>query len=245
MTEAAWLAATNSATMLEWLRRRTIDQQFGWRRIVPLFSRKIPIRNRRRKLVLFDVACCRRGWHLLVDERSRHAVEVAERWADGLADEDERREALRSAQTAHVDFMAAGYEEGTREEWETLGCARAASSAAVCGEGDELMVFGVTAALACESNSADRMQERAAQAILLRDIFGNPFRPVPRDPSLLTSTVIALARAIYEERAFERMPILADALEEAGCSNTDILSHCRSEGPHVRGCWIVDRVMGK
>jgi hypothetical protein len=79
----------------------------------------------------------------------------------------------------------------------------------------------------------------------LRDIFGNPFRPVTFDPRWLTATVVALATGIYAERAFDRMPILADALEEAGCDHADILAHCRGDGPHVRGCWVVDLVLGK
>jgi hypothetical protein len=91
-------------------------------------------------------------------------------------------------------------------------------------------------------------EEREAQCILLRDIFGNPFRPVTIDPSWLTwngSTVVKLADAIYEDRAFDRLPVLADALEEAGCSDQAILDHCRGPGPHVRGCWVVDLMLGK
>ena len=60
-----------------------------------------------------------------------------------------------------------------------------------------------------------------------------------------TSTVVALARGIYEERAFDRLPMLADALEEAGCEDADMLAHCRRSGPHVLGCWVVDLVLGK
>jgi hypothetical protein len=80
---------------------------------------------------------------------------------------------------------------------------------------------------------------------LLRDVFGNPFRPVALDPRWRTPTAIALARAIYEGRAFDRLPILADALQEAGCEEADVLGHCRSDGPHVRGCWVADLVLGK
>jgi hypothetical protein len=80
---------------------------------------------------------------------------------------------------------------------------------------------------------------------LLRCIFGNPFRPVTVDPEWLTSTVVALARGIYEERAFGRLPILADALQDVGCDNDDVLNHCRGVGPHARGCWVVDLVLGK
>ncbi|MCI0459739.1 MAG: hypothetical protein L0Z62_22540 [Gemmataceae bacterium] len=84
-----------------------------------------------------------------------------------------------------------------------------------------------------------------AIANLLRDIFGNPFRPVTVDPARETSAVVALARSIYEERRFEDLPILADALEEAGCTDADLLGHCRGPGPHTRGCWVVDLLLGK
>jgi hypothetical protein len=87
--------------------------------------------------------------------------------------------------------------------------------------------------------------EDRALADLMREVFGNPFRPVEIDASWRTTNVVALAQAFYEERAFERMPILGDALEESGCDNTGILNHCRQPGEHVRGCWVVDQVLGK
>ncbi len=80
---------------------------------------------------------------------------------------------------------------------------------------------------------------------LIRDVVGNPFRPVAVDPAWLTSTAVGLAHGIYDDRAFDRMPILADALQDAGCEDADILGDCRGDGPHVRGCWIVDLVLGK
>jgi hypothetical protein len=83
----------------------------------------------------------------------------------------------------------------------------------------------------------------------LHDIFGLlSFRPVTIAPSSLVwndGTVVTLAKAIYEDRAFDRLPILADALEDAGCTDADILAHCRQPGPHVRGCWVVDLLLGK
>jgi hypothetical protein len=88
----------------------------------------------------------------------------------------------------------------------------------------------------------------ANQAKLVRDIFSNPFRPPSLDPSWLSwndGTIPKLAQAIYDDRAFDRLPILADALEEAGCTNADILNHCRQPGEHVRGCWVVDLLLGK
>jgi hypothetical protein len=87
--------------------------------------------------------------------------------------------------------------------------------------------------------------EQRNQANLLRDIFGNPFRPATFDPAWRTPTVVALARGMYESRDFGAMPILADALQDAGCDNEEVLSHCRGPGPHVRGCWVVDLVLGK
>ncbi len=88
-------------------------------------------------------------------------------------------------------------------------------------------------------------EESAAQARLVRDLVANPFRPATLHPSWLTPTVTGLARAIYEEQDFGRMPILADALEEADCNNQDLRSHCRGPGPHVRGCWVVDALTGR
>ena len=81
---------------------------------------------------------------------------------------------------------------------------------------------------------------------LLRDVFGPLlFRPVYVDAAWLDSAVVKIARAVYEDRAFDRMPVLADALEEAGCQDAIILNHCREPGGHVRGCWIVDLLLGK
>jgi hypothetical protein len=91
----------------------------------------------------------------------------------------------------------------------------------------------------------DSALERTAQTDVLRDIFGNPFRPVKLDPRWLTPDVVELARGIYDSRAFDRLPILADATQDAGCDNADILDHCRSDRPHVRGCWVIDLLLGK
>jgi hypothetical protein len=87
--------------------------------------------------------------------------------------------------------------------------------------------------------------EDEAQSQLLHDIIGNPFCSAAVDPRWHTSSVLGLARAMYDSRDFVAMPILADALEEAGCDNADVLTHCRGSGPHVRGCWVVDLILGK
>ncbi len=90
-----------------------------------------------------------------------------------------------------------------------------------------------------------RLAAGALQLKLFHEIIPNPFRPISLDPAWLTSDVLALARGIYDERAFDRMPILADALQDAGCDNDNVLSHCRGDSPHARGCWVVDLVLGK
>jgi hypothetical protein len=80
---------------------------------------------------------------------------------------------------------------------------------------------------------------------LIRCVFGNPFRPAAFDPRWRTSSAVGLARSMYEPRDFAAMPVLADALEEAGCDDADVLTHCRGDSPHARGCWVVDLVLGK
>lgn len=75
--------------------------------------------------------------------------------------------------------------------------------------------------------------------------FGDIERPVVLDPSWRTEAVVALAAGIYANRGFDRLPILADALDDAGCASPDVLTHCRSAGPHARGCWVVDLLLGK
>jgi hypothetical protein len=88
-------------------------------------------------------------------------------------------------------------------------------------------------------------REEPGQVALAHDIFGNPFRPVAFDPSWRTDTAVSLARRMYESREFSALPILADALQDAGCEDADILGHCRDpRQPHVRGCWAVDLVLG-
>jgi hypothetical protein len=89
------------------------------------------------------------------------------------------------------------------------------------------------------------MTEENHRCDWLRCIFGNPFRPVSVDAVWLTANVVAIAQGIYAEPAFDRLPILADALEDAGCTNADIFNHCRQPGEHVRGCWVVDLALGK
>ena len=96
----------------------------------------------------------------------------------------------------------------------------------------------------CVATEFDRL--RRVYGALTRDIFGNPFRPITFAPAWRTGTAVALAAEMYESRDFSAMPLLADALQDAGCDNDDILNHCRDpKGTHVRGCWVVDLVLGK
>ncbi len=87
--------------------------------------------------------------------------------------------------------------------------------------------------------------EERAQCVLVREIFGNPFRPVTFATEWRTEAAVGIAAKMYDARDFGNMPVLADALQDAGCDHADILSHCRGDGPHVRGCWVVDLVLGK
>lgn len=106
-------------------------------------------------------------------------------------------------------------------------------------------------AVAARHALAESNQEEWARSLAERSqelipcVFGNLFRPVAADPRWFTSTVVTLARTVYEDRCFDRLPILADALEEAGCDEPDVPGHLRGEGPHVRGCWVVDLVLGR
>jgi hypothetical protein len=199
-----------------------------------IFAAGISERKRR----LFASACCRRVLNLLPDKRNRVAIEGLELFADCMISPEQLARAAESAWDARrVESSEAGRTAG-------LAIRYAASP-------ELTEVFAETAARDAayavgEANGIDSLNsEAAAQANLLRDIFGNPFRPVAFAPSWRTSAALDLARAMYESRDFAAMPILADALEDAGCENGDVLAHCRGDGPHVRGCWVVDLVLGK
>ncbi|HZY87038.1 MAG TPA: hypothetical protein VFE78_19540 [Gemmataceae bacterium] len=197
-------------------------------------------KGRGRKLRLFAVACCRRAWERIPDETCRRAVEVAERFADGQASHQERREVERAAaglcDPRVIDYRYLAYHviAGMRYSYHM------ASSVA------EVANWVVTGRPGSEGPEA--LAESAAQCGLLREVFGNPFRPVVLASAWLAwndGTIPKLAQAIYDERAFERLPVLADALEEAGCTGPDLLGHCRQPAEHARGCWAVDFLLGK
>ena len=195
---------------------------------VPMLDYLRDSRASDRKLRLFAVGGCRRIWPSITDPRSRLAVETSERFVGGSATAVE----LRAAQIA-ADAAA--------DEAQGGGEVDAADAAADVGTD-----FRACAIAAADADYPNRQAEYLVQAGMLRDIFGPlPSHPVPVDPAWLTSTVVALARQVYESGDFTPMPVLADALQDAGCEREDILSHCRSDGRHVRGCWVVDLLLGK
>jgi hypothetical protein len=215
MEEDEWLICTYPSPMLECLPTPTA-----------------------RKERLFAVACCRRVWEYLPGASSKHAVEVAERYADGNATSEE----LEAACEAEESHPSADYG--------LIQVVRPAASLSVDADNCALNTSLLFADITVPDEGGKRWEEAdgaesSAQANLLRDIFGNPFRPVTFAPEWRTDTAIALARQMYESREFGAMPILADALLVAGCDTEDILAHCRGDGPHVRGCWVVDLVLGK
>ncbi|MGE3805667.1 MAG: hypothetical protein AB7K24_13405 [Gemmataceae bacterium] len=181
-----------------------------------------------RRLRLFGCACCRQLWSLIEVEPCRHAIEVGERFALGQASEAERARAATGAHP-HRDHDP---------------ICSAAWRCAILHHDDvqNANMIATLAALTAHNNT-----EAAAQTVLLREIFGNPFRPVSIDPTWLSwqaGTVVRIARRVRDEGRWEDLPILADALEEAGCNVPGLLEHFRQPGLHVLGCWALDLVSG-
>jgi hypothetical protein len=208
----------------EWLACDRDDTMLHW-----LGKRAFGNRGRDRKLRLFACACVRRFWPDLQSESVKRAVEMSEAWADCQVPMRELQAVQRSL----------------RGVWPGSGD----HTPEVTPDVAAVMAAGTRSGLKCASFCTGFFNPREqAQAVLLRDIFGNPFRIVTVAPAWLTwndGTAPKLAQAIYDERAFDRMPVLADALEEAGCADADILDHCRQQEVHVRGCWVLDALLGK
>lgn len=224
MTEPEWLACTDPTPMLAFLRGRASE----------------------RKLRLFAVACCRHIRVLKDDAASLEAVEVAERFADGLASESVRRAARESTRVFDI------YRGGCVSNVEILGFHTRSAASFACDEIVRLHDATDHARQAISWSGGPVIEiharlesEMVAQCRLIRDIFGNPFRPVIVVPSWLDDTIPRIATAIYDERAFERMPELADLLADAGCTDADILGHCCTRSGHVRGCWVLDALLGR
>jgi hypothetical protein len=199
----------------------------------------------RRKFQLFAVACCRALWDRFPPGPARETVNVAERFADGMATDEELRASKSVCDPLTMDS----------DRWISLP-AQAADSVACCGfetPGHASRVAKCTWYLATCGMKVGSLefritldQHRELQVELLHEIAGNPFRAVRAEREWLTSTVLVLARQMYDAREFSAMPILADALQDAGCDNAAVLAHCRdTSAPHVRGCWVVDLILGK
>jgi hypothetical protein len=219
MTEDEWLACIVPEKMLDYLQGEVSN----------------------RKLRLLAVACCQRLKHLFNDECSR-AIEVAERFADGEAGQAEldtashshrQAEALYTASHSHLpDFV-----------WLNNLPTYLAVQALI----RDPITFSIHGVLNIVVDALG-ITERTYQCLLLRDLFGNPFRSIILNPVWLTwhdGLLVSMARQMYGSRDFSDLSVMADALEEAGCSDQDILGHCRSGGEHVRGCWVVDTILGK
>jgi hypothetical protein len=246
MTEAEWLACTNPYEMLGFLRDELREPS-------------------KRKLRLFICACCRRIWDVLPDEHSRMAVEMAEAYADLLIPPNVLVRAHEAATTALyfetliADLQPGPWSNAPREAASQLMFSNLALEAAE----------GAAQASATKTSRRERhdvrtrrrawttalIAEKRAQSHLLREIFGNPYPQKNVEPEWLAwkgGTVWRLAQEAHDGRSLPSgtldvatLAVLADALEEAGCTNADILDHCRQPGEHVRGCWVIDLLLGK
>jgi hypothetical protein len=231
MTEAEWLACPHLYAMIRFLEAREGND---------------------RRLRLFACACCRCVLDLLREEVARTIVELSEAYADGEASDaeletmEDHPDLRNFTDDTSPPISRRVLDAHVAAQWLSETPVHAISiSQRTSGEPSSDFIaspdngFGLGRAVPHgEAAVAEQMQ-------LLRDIFGNPFRPVAFSPEWRTDTTVSLARQMYESRDFSAMPILADALQDAGCGCADILDHCRGPGPHCRGCWVVDLVLGK
>jgi hypothetical protein len=204
-----------------------------------------------RRLRRFAVACCQPIRSLIPEGIWAQAIELAERLADGKASADD----LVALRTNDYSNAPAGVSQQTRcavwaVAWATvrpLDANAATSCCRIAAEAYSLLpdapIYDTVQPLHTDYDRSFWITSH--QIALVRDIFGNPFRPVTFSPEWRTDTAVSLAHTMYESREFSAMPILADALQDAGCDKDDVLNHCRGPGPHVRGCWVVDLVLGK
>ena len=194
---------------------------------------------------LFGVACCRHAMTLTPDERLETVAAGAEQFADELITWEEVKKVRRTiAQVRKELGERFGPDEAKYDVLIALDRASRQKPIAALGAAhDSGCAF---AAVGRPDFDGGLRKAERYQIGLARDVFGNPFRPLTFSPSWRTDTAVTLARTMYESREFSAMPILADALQDAGCDNDDILSHCRDpKQVHVRGCWVVDFVLEK
>lgn len=233
MTEDEWLTATDPLPMVDFLRDQTGS----------------------RKLRLVGCACASRVVPAVQDDRLAALVGAAERAADGVdvtADVEQTLAALRAELETWPQpntLVFGGIEHAALRQPSSnlfstglIWFAAARAWEMVTEQAPELDDMGTPADPAWHEA---QVAEHASQASLLRDIFGNPFRAVAFDPTWRTEAAVALARNIYDIRQFDAAPVLADALEDAGCDDARVMGHLRGGGQHVRGCWVVDGVLGR
>jgi hypothetical protein len=227
--EAAWLASNQLYEMLAFVQDTISD----------------------RKRRLFAAACCGRVSRLMADPRSQQAIEVAQRYADDRTTEEERLLAEEAAFDAHIRVRESRFAPDPLVVWsrqaELLTHAAALALAHGTYYAEDAADYARWALAAGAGGWPAEQEEEAAQCRLLRDLVGPlPFRRLRVEPAWRVyndGAAVQLARWVYDAQAFEDLPILADALEDAGCSNAVILEHCRRPGEHTRGCWVVDLVL--
>lgn len=229
--------------------------------------RYVCTRTTERKLRLYFCSGCRRQTHLYYRDGSFKYLTTGENYAEGLASDEERHWAEYGAEAStfgydfDVDFWNRYPGEGSAVVQSLVKIGALEETALNGGEWivhetvrTRLLHAAVLLEFALSRLTHRPFGSRIAFPLNGPDwpgcwlsdcVFGNPFRPVVTDPAWLTTTVQSIASYIYQDRAFDRLPILADALEEIGCTNADVLLHCRQPGEHVRGCWVVDLMLGK
>jgi hypothetical protein len=226
MTEKQWLRSVNAETMNSYYAHRHTE----------------------RKARLLMLACCLRHSRYMVEEPVLKMTELlTTHYADPRKpDEPFDGKAIRAAYRK-LEGYASSTDSGPIRGL-AFGMVAAAEPVATMKrlhEDFEYLVFSCLHDVAAGVTEGKVKRESRVQAQILRDILGNPFRPVVVEPEWLTDTVVSLARQMYVTQDFTAMPILADALQEAGCENADILGHCRDEKQqHVRGCWVLDLIIG-
>jgi hypothetical protein len=223
LTEKQWLKCSDPQAMLRHLGVKASD----------------------RKLRLFSCACCRQAWHFVRSKRLKEILPLLEDFADGNAKDRDR---LRVNELGSAVLQSNRLDDMQQCLGGELWRASAKEPDRASGYLGELAAaaFGYAAGGAQKKFQKAKKAEQERQVPLLRDIFGNPFRPVAFDAAWRTTDVMLLARGIYDDRASDRMPILADALQDAGCTSDTLLAHCRdATATHVRGCWALDLVLGK
>ena len=220
MTETEWYSSHNLHQMLLQIQNKTSD----------------------RKMRLFAVCCCKLVQHSIPEIFAIQAIEATNA-AEQFADKENRAGQRNMGRASASMRRCLEPQDRPTEVTYALEAARWSANVNALEAATRASMFAAMSEARATRRGRNQVDEMLS--LYLHDIFGNPFRPLRTDPNWLTSTVVAIARGVYDERAFNRLPLLADALQDAGCENTDILDHCRGPGPHVRGCWVIDQLLGK